>query len=167
MKTLDLIQELYIRDILREDPFEVEISALSFYPDMLSSLSEKIGELLTPLHFHFICPTDIASIPLATALSIASHVPMIPSCYDTLGNIAKQGQIALFLDASSSYLKRIQSAQKKLNALHIFVSHAIVLIEDASAEENPELDLGIQFHSLWNFKKIQNSYSKIHTSDIS
>lgn len=167
MNTPDLIQELFIKEVLQDSSSEIDLNALCMYPNTLISLSEKIGTLLDSFYFHFICPINTSSIPLATAIAITKQISMLPFCSQNLEMLIHEGQTAVLFDASNFSLPRIISCQKKLHSLNVCVSHAIVLIENRHEKKEENFNPNIEIHSLWDLKKIQNSYSKIHSSDIS
>ncbi len=173
MSTNPLVEKLYLAKALKESPLKIEASYLSLRSDLLASLARAFGPIVESLHYDFIYPVDLFSIPLATHFSIIYDIPLFLSHSED--SFMQPGQTALLLNASSSssQLAPCLDALKKQN---IFVSDALILLAPGAEDEKASQNLGISLHSLWDIKTLQNdlntllhqnSYSKIHSSDIS
>ncbi len=165
MSISDLFEELHFMEVIQENPLQIRGKLLCRAPKILSQIASELKPLAADLSFHCICPTDITSIPLATALSLELEMPVF---FLEMGkHLIRPGQTALLIDGSTSFSSRIQSTCKKLRSYNVQVFDALVLIEEGVKERKQCHKMGIELHSLWNTEDLQNSYSKIRSFAIS
>jgi hypothetical protein len=169
-----LVEQLYLAKALKKNPLAIDPPYLSFRPDLLSTLAKAFEPMISSLHYDFIFPLELFSVPLATHLSLIYNIPLFLSL--TAESFIQPGQTALLFSISECSSSELVSCLEAFKRRDVFISDALTLLKPASDDKNPCEKLGITLHSLWDIKTIQNdlntllhqnSYSKIHSSAIS
>ncbi len=169
-----LVEQLYLAKTLKETPLAIDPHYLSFRPDLLSSLAKAFEPMISSLHYDFLYPLELFSVPLATHLSLMYNIPLFLSLETE--EFIQAGQTALLINASSSFSSELASTLEAFKNRDVFVSDTLTLLEPAPEWKKTTQNLGLTLHSLWDIKTLQNdlntllhqnSYSKIHSSAIS
>ncbi len=166
MQKNDLIEQLYLSQALEHTPLKIIPQNLSFRPDLLYSLAKAFAPIISSLHYDFLYPTDIFSIPLATHLSLSYNIPLF--IRPSTDSFMSPGQTALLLDTSSL---AFHACSEELIHHGIFISDVLILLGNTPKKTEITQKAKITIHNLWDIKTLendlntilqQNSYSKIH-----
>ena len=167
---ISLLEQVYACEALQENPLRIEGAFLSFQGSLLSSLAKAFDTQIASSFCDFIYPSCIFAAPLATHLSYLYNIPLFLSENNPL--FMRPGQKALIVDVSSSFEQAISS----LARLNISTSDVFLLLEPSPTDNLFFKKSSITAHYLWERESItkaiqdfihQNSYPKIHISDIS
>ncbi len=143
-----LIEKLYLTQALEPSPLRINSTFLSLSSDLLSSLAKDFKSILSSLHFDFIYPTELFSVPLASHLAFLTGAPLFLT--SPIHTFMHPGQTALLVDASSSFTPRLESCIQELNKQKITTSDALILLGPTSEEEKTCKKLNIALHYLWD-----------------
>lgn len=87
MKNFELVDELYKIGCFKfgsfklksgmVTPFYIDLRLLISYPDLLQKIAEALWQKMQALTFDRICGVPYNALPLATAISLFHHVPML------------------------------------------------------------------------------------------
>jgi hypothetical protein len=174
MQITPLVEQLYLTKALKEKPLAIDPPYLSFRPDLLSALARAFEPLISSLHYDFLYPLELFSVPLATHLSLMYNIPLFLS--STAESFIQPGHTALLLNIPNSLSSELASCLEAFKTRDVFVSDALTLLEPSLEDKKTCEKLGITLHNLWDIKTLQtdlntllhqNSYSKIHSSAIS
>jgi len=87
MKNFELVDELYKIGCFKfgsfklksgmVTPFYIDLRLLISYPDLLQKIAEALWNKMESLAFDRICGVPYNALPLATAISLKHHIPML------------------------------------------------------------------------------------------
>lgn len=58
-------------------PFYIDLSLIISYPQILRSVTDTMWDLIKEEHFDLLCGVPYTALPIATALSLKSNMPMV------------------------------------------------------------------------------------------
>lgn len=87
MKNFELVDELYKIGCFKfgsfklksgmVTPFYIDLRLIISYPDLLQKIAEALWQKMHSLTFDRICGVPYNALPVATAISLAHHIPML------------------------------------------------------------------------------------------
>ncbi len=167
---ISLLEQVYACEALQENPLRIDGGFLSLQGSLLSLLAKAFDSHITSSFCDFLYPSCIYAVPLATHLSYLYDIPLFIEGSSPL--FIRPGQTALLVDVSSSFAHAVSC----LKSLNISPSAIFLLLEPSSNDSLFFKNESITAHYLWERESVtkaiqnfihENSYPKIHTSDIS
>src|SRR3989338_5592171 len=153
-----------------ESPIYVDLRILPSYPDSMAAVTEELVKAIKKLKPDVVAGAETAGIPLATAISLKTKIPMIyvrkkPKTYGTMElveGILKKGQkVILVDDMATNAFSKLNFIQGIRQAGGIVNDVVIVLDReqggaDALAKENVKLHSLITLKEQLNYMKDNN-----------
>ena len=151
-------------------PIYVDLRVLPSYPDSMAIITEELVKIVKKLNPDVIAGAETAGIPLATAISLKTKIPMIyvrkrPKSYGTqemIEGILKQGQKTVLIDdmATNAFSKlKFVDGIKQAGGV---VEDVLIVLDreqggvEALASENITLHSLITLKELLSYMKANN-----------
>ncbi|WP_417429614.1 orotidine-5'-phosphate decarboxylase [Halpernia sp.] len=145
-----------------ESPFYVDLRPLASDPKILKKLSFFLLELISINDFDLICGVPYAALPMATAMSLESELPLIikrkeAKAYGTkklIEGIFSKGQNCLIVEdvitSGISLLETIPEIEKE----DLKVTDIIVVLDRQQGGKKLLEERGFRVHSLFNMTEV-------------
>lgn len=120
-----------------ESPIYIDLRALVSYPDVLREVAQELIEITKGLKFDRIAGIPYSAIPIATAVSLQSQVPMIYPRKEQKGygtkrvveGVYEKGETVLVYDDLITTCGSKFEAIKPLKAVGLNISDIVVLVD--------------------------------------
>lgn len=145
-----------------ESPFYVDLRPLSSDPKILKHLANYLLEMLPLDNFDLICGVPYAAMPMATAMSLESYIPLIMKRKEAkkhgtqklIEGIFKKGQNCLLVEdvitSGSSLLETIPEIENE----GITVSDIIVVLDRQQGGKEILEKKGFRVHTLFTITEV-------------
>ena len=150
-----------------KSPIYVDLRVLPSYPDSMATVTEELVKVVKKLKPEVIAGAETAGIPLSTAISIKTRIPMIyvrkrPKSYGTQemieGVLEKGAKTILIDDMATNAFSKIKFVDGIKQAGGIVNDVLIVLDREQGGVEALDKE-GVKLHSLITLKELL-SYMK-------
>lgn len=144
MKNFELVDELYKIGCFKfgsfklksgmVTPFYIDLRLIISYPDLLQKIADALWEKIQMLSFQRICGVPYNALPIATAISIRHHIPMLLKRKETkdygtkklIEGLFQEGENCAVIEdvivSGKSILETIDSLEENgLRVSHVFV----------------------------------------------
>ena len=163
-----------------ESPIYVDLRILPSYPDSMAAVTEELVKVVKKLKPDVVAGAETAGIPLATAISLKTKLPMIyvrkkPKSYGTqemIEGILKKGQKVVLVDdmATNAFSKLIfVDGIKQAGGV---VNDVLIVLDreqggaEALAKENVKLHSLITLKDLLQYMKNNNLVDETRYNEI-
>ncbi len=160
-------------------PFYIQLREISSYPNLLKKIAHAMGNVLKHelSQVNLIIGLAMAGIPIATALSLETNIPMAftrkvegdLNDFEGLihrygkhslieGRLSEDRNMVLVDDLVSYFSSKVQGLQiikyemQKRNIKNYLMKHIIVLIDREQGGQEEAIKHGVELHSLIPFK---------------
>ena len=145
-----------------ESPFYVDLRPLASDPKILKKLANYLLEMLPLDNFDIICGVPYAALPMATAMSLESYLPLIikrkeAKAYGTkklIEGIYEKGQNCLLVEDVITSGKSLVETIEEVENEGIKVSDIVVVLDRQQGGKEKLEAKGYKVHSLFNISEV-------------
>ncbi len=145
-----------------ESPFYVDLRPLASDPKILKHLANYLLEMLPLDNFDLICGVPYAALPMATAMSLESYIPLIikrkeAKEYGTkkiIEGIYKKGQNCLLVEDVITSGKSLLETIPEIENEGITVSDIVVVLDRQQGGKEILEEKGYRVHTLFNITEV-------------
>jgi len=145
-----------------ESPFYVDLRPLASDPKILKKLANYLLEMLPLDNFDIICGVPYAALPMATAMSLQSYIPLIikrkeAKPYGTkklIEGIYEKGQNCLLVEDVITSGKSLVETIDEVENEGIKVSDIVVVLDRQQGGKEKLEAKGYKVHSLFNISEV-------------
>lgn len=145
-----------------ESPFYVDLRPLASDPKILKKLANYLLEMLPLDNFDIICGVPYAALPMATAMSLQSYIPLIikrkeAKAYGTkklIEGIYEKGQNCLLVEDVITSGKSLVETIDEVENEGIKVSDIVVVLDRQQGGKEKLEAKGYKVHSLFNISEV-------------
>ena len=145
-----------------ESPFYVDLRPLASDPKILKKLANYLLEMLPLDNFDIICGVPYAALPMATAMSLESYLPLIikrkeAKSYGTkklIEGIYEKGQNCLLVEDVITSGKSLVETIEEVENEGIKVSDIVVVLDRQQGGKEKLEAKGYKVHSLFNISEV-------------
>ena len=145
-----------------ESPFYVDLRPLASDPKILKKLANYLLEMLPLDNFDIICGVPYAALPMATAMSLESYLPLIikrkeAKSYGTkklIEGIYEKGQNCLLVEDVITSGKSLVETIEEVENEGIKVSDIVVVLDRQQGGKEKLEAKGYKVHSLLNISEV-------------
>lgn len=151
-----------------ESPFYVDLRPLASDPKILKHLANYLLEMLPLDNFDVICGVPYAALPMATAMSLESYIPLIikrkeAKSYGTkklIEGIYKKGQNCLLVEDVITSGKSLLETIPEIENEGISVSDIVVVLDRQQGGKELLEEKGYRVHTLFNISEVCDMLSE-------
>lgn len=149
-------------------PVYFDLRVLPSYPDCMEIVTDELSKLVKKLGIDIIAGAETAGIPLSTAISLKTKIPMIyvrkrPKNYGTMdmieGILEKNKKVVLIDDMMTNGLSKIRFIDGIKQSGGI-VEDVIIILDREQGGTETLSKIGVKLHSLITLKELLN-YMKV------
>ncbi len=145
-----------------ESPFYVDLRPLASDPKILKHLADYLLEMLPLYNFDLICGVPYAALPMATAMSLESYIPLIikrkeAKSYGTkklIEGIYQKGQNCLLVEDVITSGKSLLETIPEIEYEGISVSDIVVVLDREQGGKQMLEEKGYRVHTLFNITEV-------------
>lgn len=156
-----------------ESPFYVDLRPLASDPKILKKLANYLLEMLPLDNFDIICGVPYAALPMATAMSLESYIPLIikrkeAKSYGTkklIEGIYEKGQNCLLVEDVITSGKSLVETIEEVENEGIKVSDIVVVLDRQQGGKEKLEEKGYKVHSLYNISEVVEILREVNYID--
>ncbi|MPT32264.1 MAG: orotate phosphoribosyltransferase [Chryseobacterium sp.] len=156
-----------------ESPFYVDLRPLASDPKILKKLANYLLEMLPLDNFDIICGVPYAALPMATAMSLQSYIPLIikrkeAKSYGTkklVEGIYEKGQNCLLVEDVITSGKSLVETIDEVENEGIKVSDIVVVLDRQQGGKEKLEAKGYKVHSLFNISEVVEILREVNYID--
>ena len=156
-----------------ESPFYVDLRPLASDPKILKKLANYLLEMLPLDNFDIICGVPYAALPMATAMSLESYLPLIikrkeAKAYGTkklIEGIYEKGQNCLLVEDVITSGKSLVETIDEVENEGIKVSDIVVVLDRQQGGKEKLEAKGYTVHSLFNISEVVEILREVNYID--
>src|SRR6218665_2568531 len=156
-----------------ESPFYVDLRPLASDPKILKKLANYLLEMLPLDNFDIICGVPYAALPMATAMSLESYIPLIikrkeAKSYGTkklIEGIYEKGQNCLLVEDVITSGKSLVETIDEVENEGIKVSDIVVVLDREQGGKEKLEEKGYKVHSLFNISEVVEILREVNYID--
>ncbi len=156
-----------------ESPFYVDLRPLASDPKILKKLANYLLEMLPLDNFDIICGVPYAALPMATAMSLESYIPLIikrkeAKSYGTkklIEGIYEKGQNCLLVEDVITSGKSLVETIDEVENEGIKVSDIVVVLDREQGGKEKLEKKGYKVHSLFNISEVVEILREVNYID--
>lgn len=156
-----------------ESPFYVDLRPLASDPKILKKLANYLLEMLPLDNFDIICGVPYAALPMATAMSLESYIPLIikrkeAKAYGTkklIEGIYEKGQNCLLVEDVITSGKSLVETIEEVENEGIKVSDIVVVLDREQGGKEKLEEKGYKVHSLFNISEVVGILREVNYID--
>ncbi len=145
-----------------ESPFYVDLRPLASDPKILKNLANYLLEMLPLDNFDLICGVPYAALPMATAMSLESYIPLIikrkeAKAYGTkklIEGIYQKNQNCLLVEDVITSGKSLVETIAEVEAEDLKVSDIVVVLDREQGGKELLESKGYNVHTLFNISEV-------------
>ena len=145
-----------------ESPFYVDLRPLASDPKILKNLANYLLEMLPLDNFDLICGVPYAALPMATAMSLESYIPLIikrkeAKEYGTkkmIEGIYQKGQNCLLVEDVITSGKSLIETIAEIEQEDIKVADIVVVLDREQGGKQLLESKGFRVHTLFNISEV-------------
>ncbi|WP_336965432.1 orotidine-5'-phosphate decarboxylase [Chryseobacterium contaminans] len=145
-----------------ESPFYVDLRPLASDPKILKNLANYLLEMLPLDNFDLICGVPYAALPMATAMSLESYIPLIikrkeAKSYGTkklIEGIYQKGQNCLLVEDVITSGKSLLETIPEIEQEDLKVSDIVVVLDREQGGKQLLESKGYRVHTLFNISQV-------------
>ncbi|AQX03737.1 orotidine-5'-phosphate decarboxylase [Elizabethkingia meningoseptica] len=145
-----------------ESPFYVDLRPLASDPKILKHLSNYLLEMLPLDNFDLICGVPYAALPMATAMSLESYIPLIikrkeAKAYGTkklIEGIFQKGQNCLLVEDVITSGKSLLETIDEVENEGLNVSDIVVVLDRQQGGREKLQEKGYNVHTLFTISEV-------------
>lgn len=145
-----------------ESPFYVDLRPLASDPKILKNLANYLLEMLPLDNFDLICGVPYAALPMATAMSLESYIPLIikrkeAKAYGTkklIEGIYQKGQNCLLVEDVITSGKSLLETIAEVEHEDLKVSDIVVVLDREQGGKELLEKKGLKVHTLFNITEV-------------
>ncbi|WP_278381211.1 orotidine-5'-phosphate decarboxylase [Chryseobacterium arthrosphaerae] len=145
-----------------ESPFYVDLRPLASDPKILKNLANYLLEMLPLDNFDLICGVPYAALPMATAMSLESYIPLIikrkeAKSYGTkklIEGIYQKGQNCLLVEDVITSGKSLVETIAEVEQEDLKVSDIVVVLDREQGGKQLLENKGYRVHTLFNISEV-------------
>ena len=156
-----------------ESPFYVDLRPLASEPKILKKLANYLLEMLPLDNFDIVCGVPYAALPMATAMSLESYLPLIikrkeAKAYGTkklIEGIYEKGQNCLLVEDVITSGKSLVETIEEVENEGIKVSDIVVVLDREQGGKEKLEEKGYKVHSLFNISEVVEILREVNYID--
>ncbi len=157
-----------------ESPFYVDLRPLASDPKILKSLAGYLLEMLPLDNFDLICGVPYAALPMATAMSLESYIPLVikrkeAKAYGTkklIEGIYRKGQNCLLVEDVITSGKSLVETIEEVENEGLKVSDIIVVLDRQQGGREMLQQRGYNVHTLFTITEVVQILKEVdHLTD--
>lgn len=145
-----------------ESPFYVDLRPLASDPKILKNLADYLLDMLPLDNFDLICGVPYAALPMATAMSLESYIPLIikrkeAKSYGTkklIEGIYQKGQNCLLVEDVITSGKSLVETIAEVEQEDLKVSDIVVVLDREQGGTQLLESKGYRVHTLFNISEV-------------
>lgn len=145
-----------------ESPFYVDLRPLASDPKILKNLANYLLEMLPLDNFDLICGVPYAALPMATAMSLESYIPLIikrkeAKSYGTkklIEGIYQKGQNCLLVEDVITSGKSLVETIAEVEQEDLKVADIVVVLDREQGGKQLLENKGYRVHTLFNISEV-------------
>ncbi|PIF47365.1 orotate phosphoribosyltransferase [Chryseobacterium sp. 52] len=145
-----------------ESPFYVDLRPLASDPKILKNLANYLLEMLPLDNFDLICGVPYAALPMATAMSLESYIPLIikrkeAKSYGTkklIEGIYQKGQNCLLVEDVITSGKSLVETIAEVEQEDLKVADIVVVLDREQGGKQLLESKGYRVHTLFNISEV-------------
>lgn len=145
-----------------ESPFYVDLRPLASDPKILKNLANYLLEMLPLDNFDLICGVPYAALPMATAMSLESYIPLIikrkeAKEYGTkkmIEGIYQKGQNCLLVEDVITSGKSLVETIAEVEQEDLKISDIVVVLDREQGGKQLLENKGFRVHTLFNISEV-------------
>ncbi|MBK1897933.1 orotidine-5'-phosphate decarboxylase [Chryseobacterium paridis] len=145
-----------------ESPFYVDLRPLASDPKILKNLANYLLEMLPLDNFDLICGVPYAALPMATAMSLESYIPLIikrkeAKDYGTkkmIEGIYQKGQNCLLVEDVITSGKSLLETIAEVEQEDLKVADIVVVLDREQGGKQLLENKGFRVHTLFNISEV-------------
>lgn len=145
-----------------ESPFYVDLRPLASDPKILKDLAEYLLEMLPLDNFDLICGVPYAALPMATAISLESYIPLIMKRKEAkshgtkklIEGIFSKGQNCLLVEDVITSGKSLLETIPEIENEGISVSDIVVVLDRQQGGKEMLQSKGYNVHTLFTISEV-------------
>ncbi|ADX67948.1 MULTISPECIES: orotidine-5'-phosphate decarboxylase [Weeksella] len=153
-----------------ESPFYVDLRPLASSPQLLKTLSNNLLELVDNKDFELICGVPYAALPMATAMSLTSNIPLIIKRKENKGygtkrmveGVFHEGQTCLLVEdvitSGKSLLETIDQVERE----GLIVEDLVVVLDREQGGVDKLRERGYHVQTLFTINEVIDILHKYH-----
>lgn len=153
-----------------ESPFYVDLRPLASSPQLLKTLSNNLLELVDNKDFELICGVPYAALPMATAMSLTSNIPLIIKRKENKGygtkrmveGVFHEGQTCLLVEdvitSGKSLLETIDQVERE----GLIVEDLVVVLDREQGGVDKLRERGYYVQTLFTINEVIDILHKYH-----
>ena len=156
-----------------ESPFYVDLRPLASDPKILKHLANYLLEMLPLDNFDIICGVPYAALPMATAMSLESYLPLIikrkeAKAYGTkklIEGIYQKGQNCLLVEDVITSGKSLLETIDEVENEGLKVSDIVVVLDREQGGSQRLKEKGYNVHTLFTISEVVNILKEVNYID--
>lgn len=152
-----------------ESPFYVDLRPLASDPKILKDLSNYLLDILPIDNFDLICGVPYAALPMATAMSLESYIPLIikrkeAKSYGTkklIEGVYKKGQNCLLVEDVITSGKSLLETIAEVENEGLKVSDIVVVLDRQQGGKELLEQKGYRVHTLFTITEVVNILKEV------
>lgn len=150
-------------------PIYIDLRQIISYPELLEQVGAAYLPLLKGLKFHRLAGLPYAAIPIATAISLQGHYPMIyprkeVKAYGTKAEIEGEyhaGETVVVIDDLATTGGSKFEAIEKLTSAGLKVKDVVVLVDRQSGARESLAEAGFNLHAVLTITRLLDYWDKM------
>lgn len=143
-------------------PIYIDLRRVISFPKLVKEIRDALWQLASALEFNLICGVPYTALPLATAISLEYHVPMLMrrkeikeyGTKSSIEGIFNKGQFCLVIEDVITTGQSILETVSPLQNLGIIVKDICVVLNREQSGVKSLQKNGLSIHSLINIHEI-------------
>ena len=163
-----------------ESPIYIDLRLLVGMPDLLNRIADAYISKLRGLEFKRLAALPYAGLPITTAISLKSGIPMVYPRKETkdygtqaeIEGIFSPGERVILIDDLSTTGGSKFEAIEKLNSVDLKVEDVLVLIDRESGAHEELAEAGFRLHAIFTLTQLLDIWktgeliSQNHVNDV-
>jgi len=172
VKYQDLILQLHSKGCIKfgefvlksgiTSPFYIDLRIIVSYPKLLSMISNVMLERVKDVEFDCFCGIPYTALPIATAMSITTGIPMVMrrkevKKYGTkkvIEGVFKEGWTCLVVEDLVTSAMSCFETIKPLNKVGLKVNDVVVLLDREQGGETNLKNSGVKLHAVFKISEV-------------